>query len=175
MRSWALMRSFCTIAIWQGLENLGGKFMFKKILLAFMLIPVVSYANNYQWQDASSNKTAWGYYSFYDQYNAMARPPLKSLVKGDYNNYNQPFYGANASSYNQSHNYSANSMICNPSTVDYSKCLETDPDGGQLEWRFIRNLGWRKFTKYGAARKDWWDYKKTLGWPFHPTYGLLPR
>lgn len=62
--------------------------------------------------------------------------------------------------------------VCTASDLSRN-CYADNPDAGELEWRFIKNLGWRKFTKYGAARKDWWDYKKTLGWPFHSTYGTL--
>ena len=56
-------------------------------------------------------------------------------------------------------------QACTEHTVDRSNC-SNDPGSGPLEWRFIKNLGWRKFTPYGAATKDWWDYKKTIGWPF---------
>lgn len=31
----------------------------------------------------------------------------------------------------------------------------------ELVWRFVNGLGWRKMSRFGAARKDWWDYSKT--------------
>jgi hypothetical protein len=65
-----------------------------------------------------------------------------------------------------------NLNVCQSDTVDLSKCTPNDPDAGQYQWRFITNIGWRKFAPYGAARKDWWDYKRTIGWPFNGYTGL---
>lgn len=64
-------------------------------------------------------------------------------------------------------------QVCNPWLVDQSKCTTKNPDAGQEEWRFVKDMGWVKLSKYSAARKDWWDYKRTLGWPFHTTYGIM--
>lgn len=77
--------------------------------------------------------------------------------------------------YGDANNANFSLKVCAAKAVDSKNCTADNPDTGELEWRFIKNLGWRKFTKYGAARKDWWDYKKTLGWPFHSTYGTLLR
>lgn len=60
-----------------------------------------------------------------------------------------------------------NLRVCTSRTVDQSKCTNDYPETEPLEWRFIKNIGWRKFTPYGAARKDWSDFKKTIGWPFN--------
>lgn len=58
--------------------------------------------------------------------------------------------------------YSLN--VCSSKQVDQTNCSVDNPDGDQLFWRFIHGIGWRKFTRYGAAQKDWADYKKTLPW-----------
>ncbi|HXW53199.1 MAG TPA: hypothetical protein VEL47_03735 [Myxococcota bacterium] len=59
-----------------------------------------------------------------------------------------------------------NLSVCNSTTVDLQNCMSHDPDALNLEWRFIKNLGWRKFNRYGAARKDWWSFKKNFNyWP----------
>lgn len=55
---------------------------------------------------------------------------------------------------------------CTTRTVDQTNCTLNYPDS-DFEWRYINNLGWRKFSGSGAARKDWWDFKHTLNWPFH--------
>jgi hypothetical protein len=70
-------------------------------------------------------------------------------------------------------NISPNKKICTASMVDQSTCTADYPDASEQEWRFIKGIGWRKFTKYGAARKDWWDYKKTFDRPFLTTYSTL--
>lgn len=62
--------------------------------------------------------------------------------------------------------------VCN-SRVNRDNCTTYDPDEGLDEWRFVKDLGWRKFSRYGAARKDWWDYKRSTGWPVvrdYPNY-----
>ena len=59
-----------------------------------------------------------------------------------------------------------NQNVCKPGEKEGPNCTARDPDLGIAQWRFVRNIGWRKFTAYGAARKDWWEYKRTLGWPF---------
>ncbi len=59
-----------------------------------------------------------------------------------------------------------NTKVCTTRTVDQTGCTLDYPDR-DLQWRYINNVGWRKFTGVGAARKDWWDYKHTFNWPFH--------
>jgi hypothetical protein len=59
-----------------------------------------------------------------------------------------------------------NQNVCRSGETDGKNCTARDPDLGIAQWRFIRNIGWRKFSAYGVARKDWWEYKRTLGWPF---------
>lgn len=59
-----------------------------------------------------------------------------------------------------------NLNVCTSPTQDQSNCTAAYPDSGRLEWRFIKNIGWRKFSPYGAARKDWLEYRKSLRWPF---------
>lgn len=46
-------------------------------------------------------------------------------------------------------------------------CTAVDPDAYRLEWKFIPNIGWRKMAPYSAARKDWWDYKRSVPLPFN--------
>lgn len=107
-------------------------------------------------------------YGFYDQ------------GYGQFMNYgDNPAYGLGtgygSGGYGDALNANFNLKACSSSSQNENNCTSEEPDAGEYEWRFIKNLGWRKFSKYGAARKDWWDYKKNLGWPFHPTYGrLLP-
>lgn len=39
---------------------------------------------------------------------------------------------------------------------DYAKqCVEERPFSGPDEWRYIPSLGYRKFSAFGAARRDW--------------------
>lgn len=61
----------------------------------------------------------------------------------------------------------SNFTVCSNRAVDRRNCTAESPNNGPLQWRFIKNVGWRKFSPYDAARKDWWDYKKTLYWPFN--------
>jgi hypothetical protein len=49
--------------------------------------------------------------------------------------------------------------VCTTRSVDQSNCTPDYPGQGQYEWRFIRSLGWRKMSLFGAAEKDWWDYQ----------------
>lgn len=30
-----------------------------------------------------------------------------------------------------------------------------------FEWRYIKGIGWRKFSPEGAMTKDFWDWKKS--------------
>ncbi len=60
--------------------------------------------------------------------------------------------------------YSLN--VCGSGNTSSSFCTSEAPDTRISEWRFIPSIGWRKFSGYGAMRKDWWDFKKTQRWPF---------
>jgi hypothetical protein len=79
---------------------------------------------------------------------------------------NQPLTGYGTGGYGDPRfaNFSLN--VCGAGEVDGPNC-SSNPDGGNTNWRFIRGIGWRKFSDFDAARKDWWDYKKTIGWPFN--------
>jgi hypothetical protein len=68
---------------------------------------------------------------------------------------------------------SAKLQVCDSRAVDQSNCSAKDPDAGKRQWRYVRNMGWVQMTNPGAARKDWLDYRRVLGWPFHATYGKL--
>lgn len=52
-------------------------------------------------------------------------------------------------------------------------CTAQPPGTGEYEWRYIDKIGWRKMETYGAARKDWWDFKKSVPLPFN--YFNFPR
>lgn len=52
-------------------------------------------------------------------------------------------------------------------------CTAEEPNAGEYEWRFLRDIGWRKMATYDAARKDWWDYKRSVPLPFN--YFNFPR
>ncbi len=41
---------------------------------------------------------------------------------------------------------------------DYSE----NPLYGPLQWRYVQGIGYRKFTKYGALRKDYSDIRDTF-------------
>jgi hypothetical protein len=60
-------------------------------------------------------------------------------------------------------------LVCPLDAVD-TWCTPGNPDENMLFWRFIENIGWRKFTPYGAARKDWWEFKAILGYPFFNSF-----
>lgn len=59
-----------------------------------------------------------------------------------------------------------NLNVCRHPQKTGPTCTAEDPDLSIYQWRFVRNIGWRKFSRYGAARKDWWEYKRQQGWPF---------
>lgn len=126
--------------------------MVKLIWLAFMLIATVLRAYE------PSYRHNWGYDNFADQYALMF-----SYMPYGYG------YDRRVANY-----YAKPSRpSCNKNSVTYPKCLENEPDKGELEWRFMEPFGWQKFTKQGAARMDWLDYQNSLQSPFHPTYGTL--
>lgn len=123
--------------------------MVKSNFLAFMLISTLSMAYE------PTYRNNWGYYNFDDQYALMFRSPY------GYNRHIPNYY------------VKSSGASCNNNSVTYPKCLDNEPDKGELEWRFMEPFGWQKFTKQGAARMDWLDYKNSLQSPFHPTYGTL--
>jgi hypothetical protein len=61
-----------------------------------------------------------------------------------------------------------NLNVCTSSAAGQRNCTAGYPDGDKLVWRFIGGLGWRKFSPYGAARKDWSDYKKIVRSRYFP-------
>ncbi len=79
---------------------------------------------------------------------------------------NAPLTGYGTGGYGDITRADFNPNVCGAGDRDGVNCTAYDPDLAIAEWRFIRNIGWRKFTAYGAARKDWWDFKKTQRWPF---------
>lgn len=48
---------------------------------------------------------------------------------------------------------------------DQKNCTRDYPDSTDYEWRYIEYVGWRKFSRFGANRKDWWDLKRFFGYP----------
>jgi hypothetical protein len=68
---------------------------------------------------------------------------------------------------------SFNLRVCGQGERDGANCTASNPDANYQEWRFVPNLGWSKFSRYGAARMDWWNFKKTIRWPFgrYQTFG----
>lgn len=86
---------------------------------------------------------------------------------------NEPLTGYGTGGYGDATTADFNLRVCSSKEETGINCTADDPDAGYMEWRFIKHLGWRKFSRYGTARKDWWDYKKTLRWPFgrYQTFG----
>lgn len=56
--------------------------------------------------------------------------------------------------------------VCQNGEQSSAYCTSSEPDLRVSQWRFITGIGWRKFTAYGAARKDWWEFKQQIGSPF---------
>ena len=123
------------------------------VLLAVVLTGMHASAETDEALNLDEASDSYNYFGRYGQY-----PKLTGYGTGGYGDPTQPNFNLN---------------VCASGQASGDQCTEFNPETGHTEWRFVRNLGWRKFTTYGAARKDWWEYKQTQRWPFnrYQTFG----
>lgn len=142
---------------------------------------IIYYGNSEYDSDGETDLLGYGYE--YEE----SRVPFPEGSIGDYNYRGQGFgidynyqsfmpYGGQsvrfgAGGYGDPNYINFSPAVCQG--MNQQNCTANDPDAGSLQWRFVKNIGYRKMDNYGAARKDWWDYKRSVPLPFN--YFNFPR
>lgn len=139
--------------------------------------------DSYRYYGPGENPETAGLYGYgYDyDYPVQPLPPLQGMYYGGdaYGN-GGPGYGAGYGTYQPLSGMSVrygdggfgdpNFPSFNPRACTQKgqkDCTDGNPDRTEQNWRFIKDIGWRKMDNYGAARKDWWDYKSSVPLPFN--------